>query len=1057
MTTPHRSLRRSLRGPLSLALLALGWMLTGANSLAATISWSGAGGDGLWSNPTNWNGGVLPTIGDDVVINVPGATTVRMDAPSTTVRSLQCQESFIVQSGPFYLTAGASVINGAFSMNPNQTLVADGATTVFTVNGAVTNVAALQAVNGAVLAFPTARQLTVDAVSAWNGRLWLYAYGEGSAINLTNLTNVVIAPGYFFLVDAYYGSRIDVRQLRVPEGSIRVSAQNTNSLIDLSGFSGLWTLGLNGGYNSGLSAGDGGTVLIPNVTALDKVDLSVSDSGNVPTAQLRSFTGGTISLSSRTNGLQGLTNFSGFISAYDTRLDLTNLTTLHATNGDVRLYAYQGSVIDLSRVTNVVASSFSALYATVSGGSRIDLRGLPAPEGLFYVDAQGAGSLVDLSGFTGSWSGSGSVRAWDGASVLIPNVTTMSNIYLDLRADAIVPTTQLRSYTRGTITLTSRTNGFAGLSNFIGSFTVSDTRLDLTNFTVLHATNDQMNFSASQGSFIDLSRVTNVVASGGYAMYVTAYGGSRIDLSGLISEDAPVNAHVDGAGSLIDLSGLSGVWRGSGGVTAGSGSTVLMPNVTALDGVSLNVSGSASVNLAQLTSIITSGTIILSSRTNDLTGLTNFSGSLLATDAKLYLTNLTTLYVTNYQTYITAAQGSLIDLSRITNVVRNGWTLVLTASSGGHIDLSGLRVPDEGPLRVNASQEGSLVDFSGFSGLWDAHDYIEVTVSSGAAVAISNVTAMRGIVLILSGDANVPVAQLRSIIGGFVKLQVQTNVFTALTNFASYLDCNYDSRAEFPGLTELNTASNTVSFSASYGGVIDLSEVTNAVVETYGLSLAANYAGRIEIPNLESIVAGTVSVQAVGADAVVDLSGLTGFFSDNNQGILRTTSGGTILFNSDALLLAGVAIDLQSNPGGVLPPFLAPSQSLVLYGQPWRAYRIESRNPFEAGSPWLLYLRVPLTEPLQILGPRPPVDLVLRVRAFTADPPEVDIRRASPGQVELILFGVPGRTYRLESTTSLDTPVGWQNGPATTMTNSFFIFPSAGTTNNARFYRARQL
>jgi hypothetical protein len=255
----------------------------------------------------------------------------------------------------------------------------------------------------------------------------------------------------------------------------------------------------------------------------------------------------------------------------------------------------------------------------------------------------------------------------------------------------------------------------------------------------------------------------------------------------------------------------------------------------------------------------------------------------------------------------------------------------------------------------------------------------------------------------------------------------------------------------------LNTASNPASFSASYGGVIDLSQVTNAVVETYGLSLGANYAGRIEIPNLESIVAGTVSVQAVGTDAVVDLSGLTGFFSDNNEGSLSTSSGGAILLNPDAMLLAGVAIDFQSNPGGVVPSFLAPSQSLVLYGQPWQSYRIESRDPSVAGSPWLLYQRVPLTEPLELIGSRPPKDLALRVYAFVADPPEVDIRVPDAGQNQVILFGTLERTYHLESTTSLSTPITWESGPTTTLTNSFFILPSASTTNNARFYRAREL
>lgn len=1062
MKTLHRILGcGNLCGFFPLALLSLGWMLTGTNALAATISWSGAGGDFLWSNPANWNGGALPTSADDVVINVPGAVTVRMDTPST-VRSLQCQESFFIEYGPFSVTSGPSFVNGSFNMGYIQELYVNGPATTFTAHGVVTNLAGLIATGGSVISLPNARQVeaivwtfSTTATTGWS------ASGSGSVIEMVNLTNLVGVGSTYRgrdLLNATDGGRIDLHQLRSTEGDIGVGAANPASVIDLSGLEGLWPPGPSVfGLNSRLTTRDGGTIHIPNVTALDRVDLNISDSGNVPTAQLHSFTGGTLSLTSRTNGLQGLTNFSGSIEAYDTRLDLTNVTYLYVTNGNLHLSASQGSVIDLSRATNVVTTSFYALYATVRDGSRIDLRGLPAPEGLFYVDARGASSLVDLSGFSGAWHGYGNVRVWDGASVLIPNVTTLSNISLDLSADAIVPTVQLRSFTGGMITLTSRTNGFAGLTNFSGQLNATDTRLDLTNLTVLYATNSQVYLAADQGSFIDLSRVTNVIAGGGYVMYVFANRGSRIDLSGLVSKDAPINADIHGAGTLIDLSGLSGVWGPSsyGSLRAWDGATILMPNVTALNGVSLDVDGSASVNLAQLTSI-TAGSITLRSRTNDLPGLTNFTGSLTATDAKLYLTNLTALYVTNH-VYINANQGGLIDLSHVTNVVRNGYTLYLFAYSGGHIDLSGLRVPDTGPLQVDAQHEGSLVDFSGFSGLWDAHDGVSVTAQSGTAVAISNVTAMRNISLNLIGDASVPVAQLRSIIGGSVRLQSRTNVFTGLTNFASYLDCNSLGRAEFPSLTELNTTSNPVSFSASSGGVIELSQVTNAVVETYGLSLSASYGGRIEIPNLETIVAGSVTVSANGTDAIVDLSGLTGFFSDNNGGSLHTANGGTILLNPDAMLLAGVAIDFQSNPGGVLPPFLAPSQSLVLYGQPWRSYRIESRNPLDAGSPWQLYKRVPLTEALQLIGTRPPKDLALRVHAFIADPPEVDLRLPAASVAENILFGVPDQSYRLESTTSLNTPIDWEHGPTVTLTNSFFIFPSASTTNNARFYRARKL
>ena len=152
---------RSAQGTARLGfLLLICSVVVRASSFAATATWSGAGGDYLWSNPANWTGGALPGATDDVVIDVPGDVTVRMNAPHTTVRSLQCQESFFLESGPFTVTNGTSVVNGAFGMKPTYALAAVGPATVFTVNGPVTNLWMLQALNGAVVSIPTATELT---------------------------------------------------------------------------------------------------------------------------------------------------------------------------------------------------------------------------------------------------------------------------------------------------------------------------------------------------------------------------------------------------------------------------------------------------------------------------------------------------------------------------------------------------------------------------------------------------------------------------------------------------------------------------------------------------------------------------------------------------------------------------------------------------------------------------------------------------------------------------------------------------------------------------------
>lgn len=1056
-------LRRCASVRASCVAVAVAAVLLRISASGATVTWSGAGGDDLWSNPANWNGGVLPTALDDVIIDMPGEVTVRMDVANTTVRSLQCEESFVIQNGPFAITNGTSVVNGTFAISAGQyagfTLFeAKGAGTTFTVNGAVTNLVGLNATDGATMSFPGAHDVAAAGSSSWY-TTWM-AGGAGSAIHFPNLTN--ITSSLQLDITAFSGGEIDLGALRTSETRLNISAQGSNSLINLAGLSGLFS-GSSIYQRKNITANDGGTVHIPNVTGMEFVLLNLGVGSIVPTAQLRSFTSGELIISSRTNGFDGLTNFSGSISAsQDSRLDWGYLTTLYPSNSsDINISVSGNSVIDLSGVTNAVIRSVSA-----QGDGRIDLRNLGIEAELGLVSASGNGSQIDLSGLVGQWKGiirsqwpATSLQAGNGGSVLIPNVTALRDVSLSLDGGSFVPTAQLGSIVGGSMSLAARTNGFDGLTNFSANLSAANSRLDLTNLTVLYVTNagNNASFSASQGSFIDLSRVTNVVTFPGRSLGLGTFDNSRIDLSGLRFSDAQISA---GAyGGLIDLSGLSGSWEvkeGNGSLNAFSGGTIATPNVTAMKGVSLYVTGDGGLDLSRIESIV-DGNISLTDCTNNLSALTNFSGSLAANNAELILTNLTTLHVTNRNNYFfTAERGGILNLSNVTKLVAapNSRTLILDASrsGGGRIDLSGLTEP-YARLSVTVAGQRGVVDLSGIQGVWTGPG--GANVSSDGTLLIPNVTALDGVGLSINAG-HVPLSQLQSFVNGTLNLGQRTNVFSSLTNFQGSMNCNYLGRAEFLALTQLVTTNGFVQFTAP-GGYIDLSQVTNAIVKTHALNISASSGGYVDLSNLETIVAGNVGVTASGADAVVDLSGLTGFFSENNEGRFSTSSGGVILLNADAMLISGVAFDFQSNPGGPVPPFSAAARELVLYGQPWRSYRIEARNPAEAGSPWRSYLpRVALTDSLLSLGARPPRDLILRVYSFIADPPEVDLRRGASGTLETILFGKPESHYRLESTVNPGSG-GWQEVLTTTLTNSFHILPAVRATNTARFYRGLEL
>ncbi|NIO85005.1 MAG: hypothetical protein GTN53_31175, partial [Candidatus Aminicenantes bacterium] len=48
-------------------------LFMGSVSQGADIQWTGLGGDNLWSTPENWDLGRVPTLEDEVRIDVPAA------------------------------------------------------------------------------------------------------------------------------------------------------------------------------------------------------------------------------------------------------------------------------------------------------------------------------------------------------------------------------------------------------------------------------------------------------------------------------------------------------------------------------------------------------------------------------------------------------------------------------------------------------------------------------------------------------------------------------------------------------------------------------------------------------------------------------------------------------------------------------------------------------------------------------------------------------------------------------------------------------------------------
>jgi hypothetical protein len=128
-----------------------------------------------------------------------------------------------------------------------------------------------------------------------------------------------------------------------------------------------------------------------------------------------------------------------------------------------------GTTIDLSSVTNLTTVSPQILTINGSSGGTVDLHRVTNSAGAVWVDAQDAGTVVNLSGLTGRWkcaSPSGIyLTTQTGASINIPNVTPLENAALEVDNTGVTPTAQLNLLTNCTLTVGGAAPNFARLTN----------------------------------------------------------------------------------------------------------------------------------------------------------------------------------------------------------------------------------------------------------------------------------------------------------------------------------------------------------------------------------------------------------------------------------------------------------------------------------------------------------------------------------------------------------------------------------------------------------------
>jgi hypothetical protein len=1152
--------------------LALLFLLITCTARAATVSWTGAGGDNLWQNPTNWNGGAVPTFGDDVIVNVPGSPVITIDATGVNVRSIQCAESLRLENanlslsdglstfaGPLHLAAGWISINGAstvvnasgpttwlgtsfyaydgasFWLTNLTTLVMTNTFTSLQAAGAdaaihlsnLTNVVASESghslaihasgggladlkrvvdLRGYFSAYSTSAGSVVDlsslatagstsgnvyftadggailvpkvaglfnATIAVNGdgridmplltdaegssfsanggaKLWLTnlttlivsnysmgfsASGVGSEIHISNVTNLIgefIYGNANLTVTADQGGLVNLGGLRHVSGAMRVTSRNAGSGVNLSGLSGTITGPERGWHNFIAEEGD---ILMPLVTGLKRATVAVYGDGQVGFGSLSTADG------------------SSFFAYAGAKLWLTNLTELVVEYYGTTLSASGAdSLIDVSSVTNVVNSQGYGLSINTYEGGKVDLHRLDKPGGSFTVTSQSPGSVVDLSGFSGTLGAPASLYVAYGGVIFMPQVTAFYGVTVSVTGDGEVVTGPL-----------TRIEGSA-------FYAYDGAKIWLTNLTTLTLTDSGLTLNArGADAAIYLSNVTNVVAGPYVTIGIHVSDGGLVDLQALRSPGCVLNVYVQSAGSIVDLSSFTGTFTGqpnSYHSISVYGGSVLMPGVNALERVNAYLSGEGSMVTAQLHSLVNS-TLSVDNATNDFSQLTNLVDSSVyaSTGAKLWLTNVTTLYITNGSVSLQASGAdAALYLPNVTNAVYGdtAYSLFVGANGGGEVDLRRLPNP-VGRFYVNSSSSGSVVNLSAFKGTLSGTQLLvplSINASYDGAILMPDVTALERVELSIVGEVQLPLANWGAITSSRVFVQSGTNDFGGLTNVLGTSFSAYNGgKLWLTNLTTLFVTNGTVYLQAWYEeSGIYLPNVTNIVIDpSSAFYIYSFYGGDIDLHAVGGISGGAFSVTSRGLGSVTDLSGLTALTPSLGGSSLYTDQGGVILLNDTAVLISNVALNFEASPNSIIPDFVNPGTDMVLYAHAWDAYLIEARDTRVPNSPWNLYLRVPMTNVIQTVAARPPADLAFRVTPLLADPPALRIDRLADQQTQVTLFGLPGQTYRIESKSALGTAEAWQNDPAVTLTNAFRIFPEAASAEPSRYYRARKL
>jgi hypothetical protein len=565
------------------------------------------------------------------------------------------------------------------------------------------------------------------------------------------------------------------------------------------------------------------------------------------------------------------------------------------------------------------------------------------------------------------------------------------------------------------------------------------------------------------GSLLNLPGLTNVTqpycGTGGY---IQAEAGGKIvaaNLASIAELGDPGGVQVDGTNSLVNFSGLRTV---SGAFTftleASDGGTNLVSQFIGGTNAYVTLNPGGALPVAQIQQL---GGITASAGTANFASLASFDGGNISLSGGAVVT-LPVLQDYNGGCgrfiWTVVGPGSVLNLPGLTNMTQAycGRGGQIEAEAGGQILATNLAVIVQlgDPQTVEADGTNSLVDFSALESVSGPFT-VTFETSDGGTNWVPHCIGGTNMFVTINAGGTMPVAQMRQLTG--ITASNVTVSFTSLTDIdGGSISVSGGAVVMLPALENYFTPNNGATWEVTgSGSALTMPALTNLLGPSCcSFNIDALAGGQLLLDNLGSVQDGSVSFLSDGTGSLINLSQLSRFVISTGQGQISAQDDGTILFNSQAFLLANVAINIPAgNP--ILPPTLIASPTLTLCGTAWDSYRIVEMNTLAPGTP-VTVLLVPLTNAFQAIAAAAPPDTAFLITDFVANPPILQLTMTPDSQVQLVLFGLTNGTYQIQSTADLRSPITWTPGGVAAMTNAFRIFPEMPPAAVLQFYRAEQ-